>query len=86
VPCDAAAITAEFARILIPGRGRLFVSALVRSGRWPDAYMAMLHRLGELAAPATPDELEARVAGAWGVVESRAIEGNMCFLVVRHGG
>ena len=86
VPCDAAAITEEFSRVLIPGRGRLFVSALVRCGRWSDAYMALLHRLGELAAPATPDELHSRVAGEWGVVESTMLEGNMCFMVVRHAG
>ena len=86
VPCDVAAITAEFSRILTPGRGRLFVSSLVRSGRWSDAYMAALHRSGELAAPVTPDELRERVAGGWGVVESTKVEGNMCFVVVRHAG
>jgi SAM-dependent methyltransferase len=86
VPCDAGAITAEFSRILMPGRGRLFVSSLVRSGRWSDSYMAALHRMGELAAPVTPDELRARVAGRWGVVESTRVEGNMCFLVIRHAG
>lgn len=86
VPCDASAITAEFSRILMPGRGRLFVSSLVRSGRWSDAYMAALYRMGELAAPVTPDELRVRVANRWGVVESTKVEGNMCFLVVRHAG
>ncbi len=86
VPCDAEAITAEFSRVLIPGRGRLFVSSLVRSGRWPDACMAALHRAGELAAPVTVDELQRRVAGRWAVVESAAVQGNMCYLVVRHAG
>jgi len=86
VPCDASAISAEFSRMLAPGRGRLFVSSLVRSGRWSDSYMAALHRIGELAAPVTPDELRARVAGQWGIVESTKVEGNMCFLVVRHAG
>ena len=86
VPCDAEAITAEFARVLIPGRGRLFVSSLVRSGRWSDSCMAALHRAGELAAPVTVDELQRRVAGRWAVVESAAVQGNMCFLVVRHAG
>jgi ubiquinone/menaquinone biosynthesis C-methylase UbiE len=84
VPCDVEAIAAEFSRTLMPGRGRLFVSALVRSDRWSDNYMSVLHRIGELAAPLTPDELRARVAGRWGVVESTKVEGNMCFLVVRH--
>lgn len=86
VPCDAAAITAEFSRILMPGRGRLFVSALVRSGRWSDAYMTALYRMGELAAPITLDELCVRVADRWGIVESAMVEGNMCFVVVRHAG
>jgi len=85
-PCDAEAITVEFSRTLMPGRGRLFVSSLVQSGRWSDAYMAALHRMGELAAPVTADELRTRVAGRWGVVESMNMEGNMCFLVVRHAG
>ena len=86
VPCDAGPITAEMSRILVPGRGRLFVSALVRSGRWSDSYMAALHRMGELAAPVTLDELRARVAGRWGIAESAKVEGNMCFLVVRQAG
>jgi len=84
VPCDAGAITAEFSRTLVPGRGRLFVSSLVRSGRWSDSYLAALHRIGELASPVTLDELRARVAGQWGIVESTKVEGNMCFLVIRH--
>ena len=86
VPCDVRAITAELSRVLMPDSGRLFVSSLVRSGRWSDWYMAALHRIGELAAPLTVDELCATVAGEWGVVESTNIEGNMCFLVVRHAG
>jgi hypothetical protein len=44
--------------------------------------MAALHRMGELAAPVTRDELGAKAAGRWGVVESATVEGNMCFLVV----
>jgi hypothetical protein len=47
--------------------------------------MGVLHRMGELAAPVTLDEMRARVAGRWGVVESTKVEGNMCFLTVRHG-
>lgn len=86
VPCDVAAITAEFARVLVPGRGRLFVSALVRSGRWSDSYMKALHRAGELAAPVTLDVLCERVAGTWGAVESATLQGNMGFVVVRHSG
>jgi SAM-dependent methyltransferase len=84
VPCDRAGITAEWARLLLPGYGRLFVSSLVRSGRWSDAYMSLLQRAGELSAPLPPDELIEAVAGQWGIVESAAIEGSMCFLVVRH--
>jgi hypothetical protein len=86
VPCDAEAITTEFSRTLMPGRGRLFVSSLVRSGRWSDACMSMLHRMGELGPPVTRDELCERLAGGWGVVESTRVEGNMCFVVVRHAG
>jgi len=86
VPCDAAAIIAELSRILIPGRGRLFVSSLIRSGRWSDRYLAALHRLGELAAPMSLEDLYRSAAGGWGVVESANVEGNMCYLVVRHAG
>jgi hypothetical protein len=86
VPCDRPAIIAECARTLLPGRGRLFVSSLVRSGRWSDAWLAGLHRAGELGAPLTRDELREAVAGRWAVVESMTVEGNMCFLVVRHAG
>lgn len=85
VPCDRAAIVAECARTLVPD-GRLFVSSLVRSGRWSDAWLATLHRTGELGPPLTPGELRETVAGRWAVVESMAVEGNMCFLVVRHAG
>ena len=86
VPCDADAIIAESSRILMPGQGRLFVSSLVRTGRWSDGYMAALHRVGELGSPLTIDDLQLRVAGRWAVVESMKVEGNMCFMVVRHAG
>jgi hypothetical protein len=48
--------------------------------------MDVLHKAGELAAPLTADQLQARVAGQWGVVESARTEGNMCFVTVRHAG
>lgn len=86
VPCDRAAIAAEFARTLLPGCGRLFVSCLVRSGRWSDALLATLHRAGELGTPFTLDELCETVAGRWAAIESTTVEGNMCFLVARHAG
>ena len=86
VPCDRVAIVAEFRRMLTPGRGRLFLTSLIRSGRWSDRYMAMLHRAGEFGDPLTLAELRETVAGRWGVVESAHVEGNMCFLVVRHAG
>jgi len=86
VPCDRTAIVAECARCLLPGRGRLFVSSLVRSGRWSDAWLSILHRAGELASPVTREQLCETVAGRWAVIESVALEGNMCFLVVRHAG
>jgi len=86
VECDRTAIVTEFSRLLIPGRGRLFVSSLIRSGRWSDAYLTMLHRAGEFGPPQTLDELCETVAGRWGVVESTRVQGNMSFLVVRHAG
>jgi len=86
VPCDRTAIVAECARCLLPGRGRLFVTSLVRSGRWSDAWLSILHRAGELALPVTREQLCETVAGRWAVIESVALEGNMCFLVVRHAG
>lgn len=86
VPCDRSAIAAEFARCLRPGRGRLFVTALVQSGRWSDAWLSILHRAGELAAPLTLEQLCETVAGQWAIIESVSLEGNMCFLVVRHAG
>lgn len=86
VPCDRTAILAECARCLLPGQGRLFVTSLVRAGRWSDGWLGILHRAGELAAPLTLDELSQTVAGRWAAVESMSLEGNMCFLVVRHAG
>ena len=86
VPCDRTAIVAEWARCLLPGRGRLFVTSLVRSGRWSDAWLSLLHRAGELGPPLTLDQLRETVAGHWAVIESESLEGNMCFLVVRHAG
>ena len=86
VPCDRAAIVAECARCLQPGRGRLFVTSLVRSGRWSDAWLSVLYRAGELASPVTREQLCEMVAGRWAVIESVSLEGNMCFLVARHAG
>jgi SAM-dependent methyltransferase len=86
VPCDRAGLAAEWARTLLPGRGRLFVSSLVRVGRWSDAYMSALQRVGELGPPLALDELRETIAGRWGAIESTTVEGNMCFLVVRHAG
>lgn len=86
VPCNRPAIVAACARTLLPGRGRLFVSVLVRSGRWSDAWMRALHGTGELDAPLTLDELREMIAGHWAVIESATVEGNMCFLVARHAG
>lgn len=86
VPCDRTGIVAQCAQSLLPGRGRLFVTSLVRSGRWSDVWLSILHRAGELDAPLTPDELRETVAGGWAIIESMSVEGNMCFLVVRHTG
>ena len=86
VPCNRRAITAEWARLLVPGRGRLFVSALVRSRRWSDVWLSLLHRAGELGPPLTVEELRDMIAGGWAVVESMTVEGNMCFIVARHAG
>jgi ubiquinone/menaquinone biosynthesis C-methylase UbiE len=84
LPCDAPAILAECRRILIPGQGRLFLSSLVRSGRWADRYMSVLQHAGELAAPRTVDDVQEMVVRGSGIVESTTREGNMCFLVVRY--
>lgn len=86
VPCDAPAILTECRRILAPDRGRLFVSSLVRSGRWADKYMSLLHQAGELAAPRTVNEVHEMITRAHGIVESTKLEGNMCFLIVRYPG
>lgn len=86
VPCDRTAIVAEMAGCLLHGQGRLFVTALVRSGRWSDAWLSILYRAGELASPVTREQLCETVAGRWAVIESVTLEGNMCFLVVRHAG
>jgi SAM-dependent methyltransferase len=86
VPCDADAISTEVARLLVPGRGRFYVSSLVRCGRWSDGWMSHLHRFGELSTPVSVEELGERVSRKWGHVESTRLEGNMCFMVVRHAG
>lgn len=86
VPCDRTAIVAQCARSLLPGQGRLFVTSLVRSGRWSDVWLSILHRAGELGAPLSLDQLCETVAGRWAAIESMSMEGNMCFLRVRHAG
>jgi SAM-dependent methyltransferase len=86
VPCDAAAIVRELGRLLQPAHGRLFLSCLVRSGRWSDAYMSLLHRAGELREPWMLHDLERAATGSWGVVESSRVEGNMCYMVIRRSG
>lgn len=45
-----------------------------------------LTRAGEFGDPLTLAELRETVASRWGVVKSARVEGNMCFLVVRHAG
>jgi len=84
VACNRQAVVSEFRRVLIPGQGRLFVSALVKSGRWSDASLRFLQSVGELGAPLTPDELAETIAGSWGAVESIRVDGNMAYVVVRH--
>lgn len=86
VPCNRPAIIAEWARALARGTGRLFVSALVRSGRWSDRWLTALYHAGELGPALTLDELRDVIAGEWAVIESATLEGNMCFLVARHAG
>lgn len=86
VPCDAAGIARELGRLLRPGHGRLFLSCLVLSGRWSDAYLRALHRAGELGRPRTAEALGPMVAQDWGEVDSCRVEGNVCFMVVRHAG
>ena len=86
VQCDRAALIAECHRTLVPGQGRLFVSSLVRSGRWSDAYLSALHRTGEFSVPMTREELGEALAASWGRIESSRMEGNMAYIVVRHAG
>ena len=86
VPCERRAVVAEFRRTLVPGQGRVFVSALVRSGRWSDGYLKMLHRAGELDTPMTREDLAELLTDGWGTIESMSQEGNMAFAVVRHSG
>jgi len=86
VPCDASAIAHELGRLLAPSRGRLFASCLLRSGRWSDAYLGFLARIGELRAPWTFDALLQTLASDWGVVEWTNVEGNMGYFVIRHAG
>lgn len=86
VPCDRAGIVAECGRLLAPGRGRLFATCLVRSGRWGDMAIELLHRTGELGTSITLDQATAMVAGTWGTIESVRLEGNMAFVVARHAG
>ena len=84
VPIDRTAIIAECGRLLIPREGRLFATCLVKTGRWSDAAMHVLHRAGELGLPLTRDEALDMMIGDWGLIESCEVEGNMTFVVVRH--
>jgi hypothetical protein len=86
VPCDRHAIVAECGRLLIPDRGRLFATCLMRSGRWSDTALDCFHRIGELGVPLTHDEVGEMLPGRWGTIESFRVEGNMTFVVVRHRG
>ena len=80
VPCDRAGIVAECGRLLVPDRGRLFATCLVRSGRWSDALLSFFHRVGELGVPMTHDEACEMVIGFWGRLESVHV-GNVAFIV-----
>jgi hypothetical protein len=69
-----------------PGTPAARVTSLVRSGRWSDVWLSILHRAGELDVPLTPEELGETVAGGWAIIESMSVEGSMCLLVVQHTG
>lgn len=86
VSCDLGAIATEAGRLLAPGRGRLFVSALVRSGRWSDRYMAALHQAGEFGPPLPAPAFQERIAVPPLTIESARSEGNMHFLTLRNAG
>jgi hypothetical protein len=57
VVCDRPGIVAECGRLLIPGRGRLFATCLVRAGRRGGAALAFLHRTGKLVGLQTMREV-----------------------------
>jgi SAM-dependent methyltransferase len=86
VPCDREGIVAECRRLLVQGRGRLFVSTLIRSGRWSDRVVTLFHRAGELGVPMTRERACETVAGSWARIESVHVAGNMAFIVARHAG
>lgn len=78
---EPARVISECWRVLKPG-GRLFVSVLVKSGRWSDAWLASLHRAGELGPPMTLDDLRRALGGT---IESQQSDGNLAFVVARRG-
>lgn len=69
----------ELGRVLAPG-GRLFAMALVAE-QWPGrAYLHLLHRAGEVAAPRTFNEMRRAVALGLGEEVDGEREGCMAFL------
>jgi hypothetical protein len=69
-------------RCLRPG-GELFLSSLVENGRRGDAYLRLLHRAGEVAAPRTARELEEALRGALGREAAYCVRGNMAYASVQ---
>ncbi len=79
---DVAGHVAALARVLKPG-GRLFAMALVAE-QWPGrAYLRLLQRAGEVAAPRTDGEMRQAVESGIGADVDGDLEGCMGFLTAR---
>jgi len=79
---DAAGHVAELGRVLAPG-GALFAMALVAE-QWPGrAYIHLLHRTGEVAAPRRFEEMGEAVESGLGATVEGVREGCMAFFEVQ---
>jgi ubiquinone/menaquinone biosynthesis C-methylase UbiE len=70
---------AELSRVAEPG-APLFLSCLVLGRKRGDAFLARLHRAGQIAAPRTSDEVKALIEHAGFSLKSSRIEGSFLFV------
>ena len=79
---DGAALVSDLKQLLMP-QGRLCLTSLVSTGRWPgDRYLKALYAAGEFVCPRSNIEFRELVERALGQNVSFFVKGNMAFVAM----